>query len=223
MNLSIHKLKTFILVATLFAVAQASVSIDDLGAQEPAAPAAAETTPVATAAQPETPPAAPAEAAAAPAEATTTAAPAAPKVPVVKNATPEKLQVFPADVLLTNVRDRQSMIAQMVYSNGITVDVTNLVDVQVVNPALVKLNDKTLAPAADGETTAKISIDSFNVDVPIKVTNAAVNPPIGFTNDVMPVFSKAGCNAGSCHGAAREKTGSVCRFTDLILKEIIIA
>ena len=134
-------------------------------------------------------------------------APPAPKVPAVKNATPVKLQVFPADILLSNVRDRQSMVAQMVYSNGISVDVTDLVQFQVANPALVSLAEKTFSPTADGETTVKVSIDSFHVDVPIKVSNATVNPPIGFTNDVMPVFSKAGCNAGSCHGAARGKDG----------------
>ena len=36
---------------------------------------------------------------------------------------------------------------------------------------------------------------------------AAVDPPISFKLDVMPVFMKAGCNSGSCHGSARGKDG----------------
>ena len=32
-------------------------------------------------------------------------------------------------------------------------------------------------------------------------------PPISFQLDVMPVFMRAGCNTGSCHGAARGKDG----------------
>ena len=43
--------------------------------------------------------------------------------------------------------------------------------------------------------------------MPITVAQAAADPPISFKRDVMPVFMKAGCNAGSCHGAARGKDG----------------
>ena len=31
--------------------------------------------------------------------------------------------------------------------------------------------------------------------------------PVSFTNDVIPVFTRAGCNQGSCHGAAAGKNG----------------
>ena len=30
---------------------------------------------------------------------------------------------------------------------------------------------------------------------------------LSFANDVMPVFFKAGCNQGTCHGSARGKDG----------------
>lgn len=202
MNLALQK--NFL---TVFAVSISMGLSADL-----ATPVKAQESPVSTAVTPEKTADDPAPAPAEPAAESTAAAaaetaPSAPKVPPVKNASPVKLNVFPADVVLTNVRDRQSMVAQMEYSNGITVDVTNLVQFAVANPALVNIKDKTFSPAADGETTVKVSIENFNIDVPIKVANATVNPPIGFTNDVMPVFSKAGCNAGSCHGAARGKDG----------------
>ena len=35
----------------------------------------------------------------------------------------------------------------------------------------------------------------------------AVTPPISFRHDVMPVFMRAGCNTGGCHGSARGKDG----------------
>ena len=31
--------------------------------------------------------------------------------------------------------------------------------------------------------------------------------PVSFTRDVMPVFTKAGCNTGACHGTSRGKDG----------------
>ncbi len=132
---------------------------------------------------------------------------AQPLLPVVKNATPLKLEVFPNDILLSNLRDRQSIVAQMVYSNGITVDVTDLVKSQIGSGDIVKQAGATFHPVADGETTVNFSIENFAIELPVKVANATSNPPLSFTNDVMPVFSKSGCNAGSCHGAARGKDG----------------
>src|SRR5207244_526470 len=40
-----------------------------------------------------------------------------------------------------------------------------------------------------------------------KVKDAKVDRPISFKLDVMPIFMAAGCNQGSCHGAARGKDG----------------
>ncbi len=41
----------------------------------------------------------------------------------------------------------------------------------------------------------------------IEVKDVATDRPISFMTDVMPVFARAGCNTGSCHGAARGKDG----------------
>src|SRR5436189_3966637 len=46
----------------------------------------------------------------------------------------------------------------------------------------------------------------FIFPVPAK-TGGASEAPISFRNDVMVVLSKAGCNAGQCHGNANGKAG----------------
>ena len=43
--------------------------------------------------------------------------------------------------------------------------------------------------------------------IPVAVHQATEERPISFKLDVMPVFMRAGCNTGSCHGAARGKDG----------------
>ncbi len=136
-----------------------------------------------------------------PAAATPTAATAA------VDAAPTELLVFPTTVDLTTNRDLQSLVCQLVFDNGITRDVTHRVNLEIENPQLVRRSSNILYPLADGETRVKISYDKFTVDVPVKVQNAVVRPPISFKNDVMPVFAKTGCNSGSCHGAARGKDG----------------
>ena len=52
-----------------------------------------------------------------------------------------------------------------------------------------------------------MKLASYEESIPVKISNAAKATPISFTNDVMPVFSKTGCNAGSCHGSSRGKDG----------------
>ncbi|HIF00157.1 MAG TPA: cell surface protein, partial [Fuerstia sp.] len=120
---------------------------------------------------------------------------------------PVSITVSPADVSLTNVDDRQSMLVQAVMSNGLTYDVTDKVQLAIENGAFVKLDAHTFYPVADGTTKATVSYEGHSVDLPITVSNAKVELPISFRLDVMPVFMKTSCNNGSCHGAARGKDG----------------
>jgi len=68
-------------------------------------------------------------------------------------------------------------------------------------------NQVALSPLADGHTELRVSFEGRTLTVPVTVSNAVVHPPISFKLDVMPVFMKAGCNAGSCHGSSRGKDG----------------
>jgi len=45
------------------------------------------------------------------------------------------------------------------------------------------------------------------VVVPVKVSGQKEKFEVSFVRDVMPVISKIGCNAGTCHGAAKGKNG----------------
>lgn len=118
-----------------------------------------------------------------------------------------KIEVFPSAVTLLHARDRQSIVVQASYSDGVTRDVTGEVKYTFANPALAKLNDNRITPAADGTTELKIEFSGKNLSLPITIKDAAKERPVSFKNDVMPIFMRAGCNAGSCHGAARGKDG----------------
>ena len=117
------------------------------------------------------------------------------------------IEVSPPDVNLNTLRDRQSFIVQATYADGITRDVTAEAKVTVVNPALVKLTKNMLTPAVDGATEMRIEFGGKLVVVKIAVKDAAVERPISFRLDVEPIFMRAGCNWGACHGAARGKDG----------------
>jgi hypothetical protein len=118
---------------------------------------------------------------------------------------PVALHVYPSEVALTTSRDAQSIVVQAEYADGITRDVTDQVVWKLDRDDVVAQEANRLVPRADGNAKLTASFQSLSADVPVSVTKVAVDPPISFKLDVMPVFMKAGCNTGSCHGAARGK------------------
>ena len=130
-------------------------------------------------------------------------------VPITAHADPAPavLAVFPPDVNLHTAKSRQVFVVQATYADGITRDVTAQAKASLANPALAKLDKNTVTPLADGATEMKVEFAGKAVTVPVKVKDAKVDRPISFKLDVMPIFMRAGCNQGSCHGAARGKDG----------------
>lgn len=119
----------------------------------------------------------------------------------------QRLSVFPPQINLTTAQDRQLIVVQALYADGITRDVAAEAQYTVANPGLVRQQGQTFYPLADGTTELTVAYGGQTVVVPVKVERAAETRPISFKLDVMPVFMKAGCNSGSCHGAARGKDG----------------
>src|SRR5262249_37855281 len=119
----------------------------------------------------------------------------------------DKLEVYPPDVNLATSRARQLLVVQAAFADGITRDVTAQAKFTVANPAFVKLEKNTLYPVADGATEVKVEFGGKAVSLPVKVKDAKAERPISFKLDVMPIFMRAGCNVGGCHGAARGKDG----------------
>ena len=126
---------------------------------------------------------------------------------VAQEPAPVSIAAYPPTAQITTIRDRQSIVVQATYADGITRDVTKAATFAFANPALVKFENHTLFPAADGKTELKVDFGGKSVVVPVEVAQATADRPISFKLDIMPVFMKANCNTGSCHGAARGKDG----------------
>ncbi len=118
-----------------------------------------------------------------------------------------EVRVSPPDINLTTSRARQSVVVQAVYADGITRDVTDQASYTLSNEALLRREGNIFYPAADGEAQLTVAFEGQSVMVPVHVQKAAEPRPVSFKLDVMPIFMKAGCNSGSCHGAARGKDG----------------
>ncbi|HLJ56101.1 MAG TPA: DUF1549 and DUF1553 domain-containing protein, partial [Chthonomonadaceae bacterium] len=66
--------------------------------------------------------------------------------------------------------------------------------------------DGFVEPIRAGKTVLTVTAGGQRTVVPVEVKSVA-QPPISFVRDVMPILSKAGCNAGTCHGSAKGKNG----------------
>ncbi|RUL86086.1 DUF1549 domain-containing protein [Tautonia sociabilis] len=117
------------------------------------------------------------------------------------------LLAFPPQINLSTDRDRQSIVVQAIFADDTTRDVTAEATFTLADPSLVRVEGATYFPAADGTTELTISFGGRSVTVPVTVSRAQEHPALSYRLDVMPVFMKAGCNTGSCHGAARGKDG----------------
>ena len=118
----------------------------------------------------------------------------------------KELSVYPSEITLGSALDRQTIVVQRIRPDGITEDLSASCSIRIEGPH-AKFENGFVLPVSDGEATLIVEQDMQQVEIPIKVTDAATVPAVSFQNDVMPVFSKTGCNAGSCHGAARGKDG----------------
>ena len=93
------------------------------------------------------------------------------------------------------------------FADGLTRDVTSQAKITMANPTLASVQGSLLAPLADGATELRAEFGGLTATTALSVKDAKADRPISFKLDVMPVFMKAGCNVGGCHGAARGKDG----------------
>ena len=119
----------------------------------------------------------------------------------------ESVAVYPTTITLTTQRDHQSVVVQARYKDGTTRDVTAESKLTVDDASLVRLAGAAVHPTKDGKTTLRIEHAGRKLDVPVTIAKAAADRPISFRLDVMPVFTKSGCNTGACHGSSRGKDG----------------
>jgi hypothetical protein len=114
------------------------------------------------------------------------------------------LRVEPAAVAL----DGNFARAQLLVAGPDAADLTHQAVYASSNPQVV-----TVAPGgrllAAGNGTATVTVTAAGVAhaVPVSVTGVVPVPRVGFREQVMPILSKAGCNAGACHASQYGKGG----------------
>lgn len=78
-----------------------------------------------------------------------------------------------------------------------------------IDPVAIAAVDQTgyVTPRAEGRATLTATVGNVTAAVPLTVTSIDRDRPISFTQEVVPILTKLGCNAGGCHGKADGQNG----------------
>lgn len=117
------------------------------------------------------------------------------------------LAVEPTPVLLRGDNRQQQILVTAHRADGKPFDVTHACQLDITGPAFARVVGTTVLGVADGATELRVRYGAAVVRVPVRVSNFAGYPPVHFGNDVVPLFSKLGCNSAGCHGKASGQNG----------------
>lgn len=123
------------------------------------------------------------------------------------NVSCESLVVYPQRIEFPYLSDSQRFLIQAVYTDGSTLDVTELAEVQFADSAIATLEDGRIVPRQSGNTAATINYAGLSENLEITIAPNAAERPIRFRNDLLAHLTRSGCNTGKCHGAASGKDG----------------
>jgi len=112
-------------------------------------------------------------------------------------------------VLLRGSDARYQCLVTGTALNGLEIDLTRKVK-YILEPQGIASIDGFghVSPLKNGIVKLTASLDSGETAaLEIEVTNWDENPDVSFPNQVVPIFTKLGCNGGGCHGKAVGQNG----------------
>ena len=117
------------------------------------------------------------------------------------------LEVSPEEVSLDRPEASQQLLISAMAA-GRRVDLTRAAIYQSGDPTIATVDPEGLVrPVAEGRTQIVVRHEGQEIQVPVEVRGLADPPPISFRNEISPLLTKAGCNAGGCHGKAEGQNG----------------
>ncbi len=104
---------------------------------------------------------------------------------------------------------RKQLLVTGVYSSGQRHDLTHDVTYSIDAPTVLSVDAEGLViPLTDGTATITAKVASGQTATLILTTSrCAEELPVNFENEIVPIFTKLGCNAGGCHGKADGQNG----------------
>lgn len=92
-------------------------------------------------------------------------------------------------------------------NDGTDADATGVAKLNATKQDIVSLaSDGAIRALKAGTDTLTATFGNQRIEIPLEVASTS-NEPLSFVHDVLPVLSKAGCNAGACHAKPDGQNG----------------
>lgn len=119
------------------------------------------------------------------------------------------IDAWPRELRLDHPFASTQLLLTAILDDGSRIDVTRAAQLDG-DSQLVHLDEnRLLRPATDrsGSEVLTFKLAEHELALPISVEFGEERAPAKFTRDVMPILTKTGCTAGTCHGSADGQNG----------------
>ena len=120
---------------------------------------------------------------------------------------PTGLVIEPGRFELATKRAQQQLLVTGKYASDEVRDLTTAATFASSNTAVVKVEGSVVLPVGNGEAVVTATVAGQTASVPVLVKNMEAPAPVSFKNETQMALTKAGCNAGACHGSPSGKGG----------------
>jgi hypothetical protein len=118
-----------------------------------------------------------------------------------------RLEVEPAAIRIEKPTDYVQLLCTGLTPDGSRTDMTRSVKWKVLNAVGQISPEGRFTPLTSGQGRIIGDLAGQHVEIAVTVAARIEDYVPSFVRDVDPVLSKVGCNAGTCHGAAKGKNG----------------
>ncbi len=130
------------------------------------------------------------------------------QVALPKGADIQAITISPTTIKLHGIDDAQQMILTATLKDGRLQDLTSDATYEVANNKVARVTSGgRVIPVGNGTTEVTAKFDDKVVKISVTAEACDQNLPINFANQIVPIFTKLGCNSGGCHGKASGQNG----------------
>src|SRR5262245_4193209 len=117
------------------------------------------------------------------------------------------LDLIPAKVQLRGLDDAQQLVLTATLNDGRLQDLTHDARYEA-DPKVVRVSSTgRIIPVGNGSTDIVARYGDKTIKIAVTCSSCDENLPINFGNQIVPIFTKLGCNGGGCHGKASGQNG----------------
>lgn len=118
------------------------------------------------------------------------------------------LKVLPESLTLSSPEASDQIVVWGVSDNGELLDLTSIATFASMQKGVAQVaSGGAVFAVGDGVVDIEVSAAGHSARCRVEVANVTHPRPVSFSQEIVPVLTKAGCNSGGCHGKAEGQNG----------------